>query len=420
MLTLTRKIQKIASNGVSYPLEVVSINVPDPTTSRAGTETPNFGALKAKGGVLPVQPYTRTDSQAGFWTFDYNMVGRPRRAGATWTNYYVVGHYQTMFIPSPTVINGMYADRRAEADNLARASLQAKLRNVQFDLPVFAGEWRETSRMLAYRIRKTALYIKDFRSSRDKTLAKLASLLSRNSTSSAERRQAIRDLNALFLEFQFGWKPLARDVEDAYTLVQKVLNPEVHVKKQAHQKFVETTYANTPITLSAGSLPVKRATVFKYDVWYGGLLKDPEAFDSLPDMLGADFGNLPLAAWELLRFSFLFDYVTNMQQFIGNLAASWLKLRPETVYRSSRITYAIHDFVGVPVPYTSADASYSNTHFSLGESREARYLNFTRTPVTWDDLLVHFQVEVPNLDQLMKAASLLYGAVDNRKFKVFY
>lgn len=392
--------------------------------TKSGVKTPKFWYLKTSGATLPVTAYSRTVRPRGFARTRVNWSATRRTTinNRIDRDYEVNDYGLITYLPDGHTLSGWYATERADLRNRVRAKLQDKLINTDFDLPVFLGEGKETVSLLANTVRKTAHYLDDFRRSNRGLLSYAQSVIHReysNPGHSPNLRKLARDLNDLHLQFTYGWKPLAGDVEDAYDLVVKTLSPQLHSKKAAYDFFVQKKRTVKSVTTLGAKIDYADIVEYKYELWMGGLLKNPEAFDSLPTRLGANYAVVPLTMWELLRFSFLVDYVTNMQSFIGNLAFSFLKLEPSTLYESSKLTATAYVKVDGVKPYYDSTSVGTINNYAIHGVQKQSHFNFSRKPLTWQDLVVRFQLEVPSRAQLVNAASVLYASVDRASRGVY-
>lgn len=229
------------------------------------------------------------------------------------------------------------------ADNRARASFYKKLRatQVQFSGPIFLGELRETLRM----IRHPAQAIRD---SADRYYRSLSKWRGANRPPSKSRekfkwRQELqRVAGGLWLENSFGWQPLLHDIEDAVRAYEKLTVPVSNAVVISVGATDKADFTNTYVGQGAGSNPAyhnRDGVVFRHNVircvqsctirYKGSVSVSTEADQwrnrSLFGFRADEF--LP-TAWELLPWSFLIDYFTN----VGDLLTS-------VVTRTSDINY---------------------------------------------------------------------------------
>jgi hypothetical protein len=144
----------------------------------------------------------------------------------------------------------------------------------------------------------------------------------------AFRKQKVAEALAdSWLEVQFGWRPLLRDIDDGCRALA-VINGGRSSSTQritAHGK----SEANVTHTLGGGgeSLAVWSTETVAKDVCkviFRGAMRveavDPRTMD--PKLLGFNPENFLPTAWELIPYSFLIDYFTN----IGDIINGWSHL----------------------------------------------------------------------------------------------
>jgi hypothetical protein len=143
-----------------------------------------------------------------------------------------------------------------------------------------------------------------------------------------------------YLEFQFGWKPLARDIADAYVGLTDNQHFKVYpVKATAGVDYYG--YQNTPENPIFGSgfyKPLITATStssyvirFKGAVWSKA---DPDGRIGTAQALQLDLPHFIPTVWDLLPYSFIIDYFTNVGDIIR--AASFVTAGVRWVNRTDR------------------------------------------------------------------------------------
>lgn len=172
----------------------------------------------------------------------------------------------------------------------------------------FFGELRETLRM----IKRPGKALRDGIS----RYSRQAKKLSRKQGSPSQKQKW---LSGLWLEYFFGWVPLVNDIQELTdTLTRYDVNPFVNVSgksKQSREAVDEYWSTSAPYWS-------KRTRLIKYSAWsrYKGSVWATAPY------LGSfkkvnDFGFDPVrdflpTVWELIPYSFLFDYFTNLGEII--------------------------------------------------------------------------------------------------------
>lgn len=226
----------------------------------------------------------------------------------------------------------------AYADNQARAKFYKALRQtaVQMSGPTFLGELRETLHML----RRPAKGIWD---SAGGYLGKLKKL------KKVDPRNWARSAGELWLEQSFGWAPLLNDCQDAAKAWNRLMNDtrSKMISKSFMQyndrakdvpnltfDYLARPYAGTSILVRCRN-PRMTEDV---NVRYKGKVTAKASGDQWRDF--ALFGFTPSefipTAWELLPWSFLVDYFTN----IGDLLTASVTDTSNVVYVNKTVRQA--------------------------------------------------------------------------------
>ena len=201
-------------------------------------------------------------------------------------------------------------------DNLARAAFYKKLHAVetQFQGLIFLGELKETLHMLRHPLQGMHNLGKDF----------LGNVKKRKSSHPSSWKS---DLGGLWLEQAFGWKPLLNDMQDAYKAYERLVKPvQTRMVSAGGAKTYDTSSSALSSAEKVGAVftyPAPSGCVYRttnsilrelHKVRYKGALrarvKAPHVGDA--KLFGYSFEEFVPAAWELLPWSFLADYFTNI------------------------------------------------------------------------------------------------------------
>lgn len=237
------------------------------------------------------------------------------------------------------------------AQRSAKRALVQKLNKVrrQFQGGVFLGELREAVHMVRHPLKSLREGLTSY--------ARTAKKRARRSRSEKQRNRTVQDT---WLEYQFGFKPLASDIEDA----AHALSQSVHrFSTQTRVSAVGRTEGNTSksagsITYPTGALSIdwkiiSHETGFAYYVAgvNGGPEGKPPPLTQTWGFHTADF--LP-TVWELIPYSFLVDYFTNVGDIID--AASQCLVAPAWI--SATEGGFRHESLSITMP--SRQATYGN------------------------------------------------------------
>lgn len=217
--------------------------------------------------------------------------------------------FSNWFIPTYVIPNFTIA----EAQALSRLHKAIRAEMYQMSGPVFLGELRETVMML----KRPLAGIRDLVSGYTNDLRK------RRGRSRPSMQRALADT---WLEYSFGWSPLISDVKSiAETLAraQRAIPPRSAVKAFGEYKQADPdtlTYADD----NGAAIPYYRhqmsgyTTMVIYRCGLKGVVNSPpvDLTDRLISLSGFQIQNFIPTAWELLPWSWLADYVTNIGDII--------------------------------------------------------------------------------------------------------
>lgn len=203
------------------------------------------------------------------------------------------------------------------ADNVAREKFYSRYRSSQtsFQGGVALGELRETLRML----RNPAKELRN-------RVGSLYSTILRNKRRAGRTNSSKnRYLSQTWLEGSFGWMPLINDIKGAYETLEKrggYLNRNIVVIVGRHST---TTSSVIPSAVSYGSGGLNYSAAARQeltcDVKYRGAIvcKAEHPFTSEARLWGFSPDNIVPTVWELVPYSFLIDYFTN----VGKVIDAW-------------------------------------------------------------------------------------------------
>jgi len=285
--------------------------------TRTGTRLPKWKAIIESGGNATTSmsarmcslDYSRLYGAFEQWTYQNIPAQYARRENEGDT--FIRNNQNSLDFANASFWNPI--NGTSFADNLARAAFYKKLKLVstQFQGYIFAGELMETLHMLRRPLVGVRSLAKDF----------LDTLRKRKR---ANPKKWLNDIGSAWLEQSFGWNPLLNDISDAVKAYQRLVKP---VQTVVISASASKTY---DVTKSHGSAywPGFQA---QYDngCWFrtisswilentkvrykGALIARVNAPSwQNKDLFGFEPENFIPAAWELLPWSFLADYFTNI------------------------------------------------------------------------------------------------------------
>lgn len=199
------------------------------------------------------------------------------------------------------------------ADNVAKVKAYERVNQIYtaFQGGVFLGELSETLRMLRDPAKALRKGIDDYLTGLKKV---------RHRSRSYKRRY----LSESWLEYSFGWSPLIGDIRDASNYLDKR-------RRRLEQTLVrfrgfgsnESASFSSFTGLSVGAAGYRWRTRTKTDTtvaYYGAVKSRASGTHSVDaDLLGFTPRSFAPTAWELIPYSFLVDYFTN----IGGVINAW-------------------------------------------------------------------------------------------------
>lgn len=210
------------------------------------------------------------------------------------------------------------------------------------------------------------------------------------------KKNLSKDLSNLWLEYRFGVQPLLQDIDDASrALANSIYNrrPRAQIKGTAAEK-----YSVPPSKLSGAGLNALFWDVYEkteYEISYrykGSMWLDTGTPTQVISSLGFSPVDWLPTVWELIPYSFVIDYFTN----IGDLISAWsygtTQIRWSVLtYRSYRLKVRTYENIRMNNP------SYSqlslDTSSAASTSAAARHVVRVANP----SLVPSFEFRIPGL-----------------------
>lgn len=292
-----------------------------------------------------------------------------------------------------------------EADNEAKKQYVSKVRDMQtsFNGSTFMAEGLQTLRLIKNPAQALRGGVQRFQN----RIRKYPNRREWPKISLKERRRILADT---WLEYSFGWRPLINDLDDAMRTLadsQYAIEPNVtklfgygEVKQRvpafSGQRSLGSTYPKAVISYRCEAF----ASVKYIGVWdFNTYALDAQRTGFTPDNWG-------LAAWEIVPWSFLIDYFTNIGDIISALtlyrnAEMWTA---KTVRREIRFIPESVDIQNTP---NSANLTVSRGFTTLRKSPIA-VKSVERHPWTGLGLIPTAEFSLPGSGtQWLNIASLL-------------
>ena len=397
----------------------VSINaIENVTRTRTGQALPKWRSIIEAGGnattpmtaVLCSADYSRTSEHDDWCQWRYNVDGRihtRNNRGDTFLRNNV---------NDPGVFSSSLFSPKFDSvfvDNLARASFYKKLRAIhtQFEGYIFAGELLETLRMLLNPLQGVRSLSKDF----------LDTLRKRKR---ANPKKWLNDAGSAWLEQSFGWNPLINDCKDAVKAYRRLMKPVKTYKISAGaQKWYDATKLNGSIYWpgvvaqydggnyyhTVSSMVIEQR-IIRYKGAVVAQVKGPSWQND--DLFGFNPQNFIPAAWELLPWSFLADYFSN----IGDILTASIVSTKHLAYTNRTEVVRIRKFGNHKLVPGSAPGANWTFKASSGSSRfhelNKKTVNrSTDVDVPLPTLQLNFDLtggQLANIDALLSQANALH------------
>lgn len=299
----------------------------------------------------------------------------------------------------------------SNADNQAKARFLKKVREteVAFQGLIFLGELRETLRML----KRPAAGLQDL----IKEYLTKAHRLKKGSGRSKTRRfdQAV---SKLWLEYAFGWVPLMSDIRSAKDAYNKLIDRKQVVRISSGGKDFKrfenqlaTVVQNFP---NVGSWYVMLCRDFTDQtdvIRYRGVVRQSAITTSQGryKFFGFTPSEFVPTAWELLPWSFLFDYFANIGEI---LEASVTSTASVAWVNKSRVQYMDRYRIGTFQPISNYFAwpqiSFESKSGSVRYRGKivSRYANSGISPPSLSFRLPHSDSKLLNIAALLDAVAL--------------
>lgn len=231
---------------------------------------------------------------------------------------------------------------------LSRALQDIHRAQVSFEGGVFLGELKETVQMIVSPLKGLRKGLGSYLTAAKKR---------RRNASPAAKRRILSDT---WLEYSYGWKPLIHDIDDGVDALNDLTSEPIPAGFKAYRGTGRDEWVGD---IGSKSETVGGTTVTwrvmrreKVDVRvYGGMRNKILAEVGTLEKIGLGMNNFVPTLWELIPYSFLVDYFSNVGDIISALsvntsAVSWINIG--TLYEVEEYTYGNHVVVtpGTPAP----------------------------------------------------------------------
>jgi hypothetical protein len=284
--------------------------------------------------------------------------------------------------PPPALsVTDMYA---VEQSALSKFSKNAQSVLQAFDGLTFTGELLETLRMIrnpAKALRKSmGQYLDRTRRNKFRKRSKLK-------PGTRDFQKASTDS---YLEATYGWQPIVSDIDSGMEALTRWVDPTkrlIHVIGKSVEES-ETLYATYNPTYGPVRVTIPVWDSFTDTVRFRGAIKWDPAYQHSFGYYGVSLRNILPSAWELLPYSFLVDYFTN----IGDILSAWSFGRSQVAWvdrtrhrktvrseREARVLYWDHSTAEGTHFVRPEHIKFTTTSFDRGQ-----YLGTLVPDFTWE------------------------------------
>jgi len=309
-----------------------------------------------------------------------------------------------------------------KANNAALRKFVSKLDSVNtaFQGGVFLGELAET----LHGIKHPAQGLRKLIDRYYYSAIKLRSSRLRGVRFLNQKKRSLREfgnnLSEMWLEHAFHWKPLMNDIDAGARALAEIGTRQCIVSR--HISAVGEASANGEDTaaqhVNGGLRWIDHAVTFDHSiVVYRGAVRVNARDNALmaPRLLGFNPASFVPTAWELLPYSFLIDYFTN----VGDILSGWSHSISECSWanRTSIKEYIVRRSVTSKAGLWSGDANHKS--FSLSPAKVEIAKRTVSRSSYLGSLTPRFEFEIPGLGskKWLNIAALVVGRSNDRSFK---
>lgn len=302
----------------------------------------------------------------------------------------------------------------AKASNLALSKLAQNIYSAHtaFQGSTFIGELRDTLKML----RSPAKTLRQ-------KLPGLLNLYSKNVKRGTKRREANRIVNDTYLEWTFGVRPILNDISSAHALLNNLIQSSALHRditlRGTGKVSTQLSSAQQSIGATAPFILGTRITSSEASVRFlAGYRLNENNFQQTPlKVLGLTPENWIPTAWELLPWSFVYDYFTNIGDIV--IALANVTTSPRWIIKTIKLSHVRQtSFKGVQQYAFSPTGLYSgravDTNVQRGQLRHARH-KVIRELYDGRSLVPSLEFEIPGLGMKWLNIAALGNALFSRR-----
>jgi hypothetical protein len=288
-----------------------------------------------------------------------------------------------------------------EADNAARTSYFSRCYAVEsrFQGGTFLGELRETLRM----IRSPASALRQ-------GVSRYLNTVTKRCRRAKTKRDVTKAVSGTWLEYQYGWRPLFSDIDEgirALAQLNRQRNPFEMVVATGQAKAFSQVSGFNAGTISAVGVWKRIVRLDTVTVTYRGNVFGTFGAPDASYLLGLRPRDFFPTVWNLIPYSFLVDYFTNIGDVISS--ASYVGARTAWTSKTIRSQCKVYPEGVVRLPGPDNSGSYTYDRGGSVGSAELSWTEFERIPSVSVDI-PSLELRVPGVGSLKWANIAALGA----------
>jgi hypothetical protein len=328
---------------------------------KVSANTPNYSKLKATGAQLPSNNYSYQKHELGG---DLTYV---HRTDSFVPGYGMTHQFELRMIPFGNAFR--YGSHSVTADwSSVDLQLLKKLKGETWQAGVALAEAGKTAKLITNTAQTLVLAAVQLKKGHLGDVAKTFGVPISNRRVRAFKKAYGRDPNEaaanMWLELQYGWKPLLKDVHDA----SKALS-NLHDKPNSYTSTIRTSLkksgssftANHVFSISpagSGELLIDWSASYRYVITYG--------FDPVVSQLQSmELLNPATIVWELIPFSFVADWFVPIGDYLATLDAAVGK----SFLRGTRSVRLVESQEFIVKHYAPGNQSAGGGYFATHETK---------------------------------------------------
>jgi len=324
---------------------------------------------------------------------------------------FTTGHWLPPQVTAPTTAHtALY--------NKCVAGLPKKINGTQFNSLVFMAELRKTREMVSNLVKDISLAFDKKQRDRTENLSKLSprayyrehGMTKRafRSESGLNRSSGLtkRELQNVWLEYRYGWRLLVKDIHDALASVHdlRTKRPVFRVEKTAFEGATSTFPINhlqltdryAPPGQVLNDLSVTRVTRSEVTI----KVRYRDSFPLLGTLQQYGITNPALLVWELIPYSFVFDWLVPVADYLSTIDTFVGK-----EFVSGSVSY-VHDDTVVSEP-ANVRVDPANSGWVLGKKISVKACTSKRRTYKRVALTTFPSASLPSLDVSLNSQRLI-------------